>query len=140
MVYLCFHYILYTYYKGEQSIVVYTILTNFNQFVERKSGQKDYYASILGKKIQIEVSDIGLTKTLEFGKGIIEESDFNKKIIVSTVIIRKVLDGEILFENLYTGYNAEFERKPEDEYNRDIIMYIVMFSYLYKNRIASLYK
>lgn len=32
-------------------------------------------------------------------------------------------------------FNAEFERSPEDVYNRDIVTYMVLFSYYYKNRI-----
>ena len=45
--------------------------------------------------------------------------------------MRAVLDGRSLFENLYTGYNAEFNRNPINEYNRDIMTYMVMYSYVY---------
>ena len=49
--------------------------------------------------------------------------------------IQEVLSGNILFENLYTGYEAKWER--ESEYNRDIIMGLVMYSYFYKNVLSS---
>lgn len=54
-------------------------------------------------------------------------------------MIVKVLIGESLFEDLYTGYNAEWDRNPQHIYNRDIIMMITMFSYVYKNRLLSNY-
>ncbi|HXU26901.1 MAG TPA: hypothetical protein VN698_06680, partial [Bacteroidia bacterium] len=76
-----------------------------------------------------------LSVSLKFGSGITTENNFNKEIIVGYNALIKVLDGKILFENLYTGYNAEFSRNPKDVYNKDIIMFIVMFSYVYKNRI-----
>ncbi|MDH6525586.1 hypothetical protein M2130_002137 [Polynucleobacter sphagniphilus] len=58
---------------------------------------------------------------------------------VKSAVLTQVLDGDILFENLYTGYEAEWERFPKNEYNRDIVMFIVMFSYVYKNRLSALY-
>jgi hypothetical protein len=42
-------------------------------------------------------------------------------------------EKKIAFENLYTGYEAEVMRFPLDYYNKDIIMYLDMFGYKYKN-------
>ena len=40
---------------------------------------------------------------------------------------------KIVFENLYIGYEAEVMRFPLEEYNRDIIIFLEMFGYKYKN-------
>jgi hypothetical protein len=65
--------------------------------------------------------------TLKFGAGVIEPQESNKEIFVSSEMMARVLSGDALFENLYTGYNAEFQRNPENEYNRNIVSYVVMF-------------
>ena len=44
-----------------------------------------------------------------------------------------LISQQIVFENLYTGYEAEVMRFPLDEYNRDLITYLDMFGYKYKN-------
>ena len=45
----------------------------------------------------------------------------------------KETDKKIPFDNLYTGYEAQVTRYPKNTYNRDIIMYLIMFGYKYKN-------
>ena len=37
------------------------------------------------------------------------------------------------FDNLYTGYEAKIRRFPKNIYNRDIIIYLIMFGYKYFN-------
>ncbi|HWY36912.1 MAG TPA: MBL fold metallo-hydrolase [Bacteroidia bacterium] len=110
-------------------------LGKFDEFVKGKNAASDYYSSITGKTLKITVPDCDLAVSLKFGSGITTEKNFNKEIIVNSNLLLKVLNGEILFENLYTGYNAEFNRVPKDVYNKDIVMFIVMFSYVYRNRI-----
>ena len=44
-----------------------------------------------------------------------------------------LIDKKIVFDNLYTGYEAQVFRYPIDQYNRDIIIYLNMFGYKYKN-------
>jgi len=68
------------------------------------------------------------------------KNDANKICYVSGESLFSILKGESLFENLYTGYNAEWERNPQDVYNRDIIMMVVMFSYVYKHRLSKALK
>jgi len=46
-------------------------------------------------------------------------------------ILKGVLLGEILFESITTGYLGTVYRAPREEYNRDIYIYITMYSYLY---------
>lgn len=79
-----------------------------------------------------------ISKTIQFGEGLISWNPrANKVCYVDEGVIYSILKGESLFEDLYTGYNAEWERFPENEYNRDIVMMIVMFSYVFKNRLSS---
>ena len=78
-----------------------------------------------------------LCKTIKFGHGLVNFNDkANKICFVDEPVIFSVLKGESLFEDLYTGYNAEWARYPSNVFNRDIIMMIVMYSYVYKNRIS----
>jgi hypothetical protein len=111
-------------------------LTKFDEFVIDKNKRSDFYTSIIGKVFKVNIPELELTFALKFGSGITNDVDYNKEIIVSYDLMLKVLEGKILFENLYTGYNAEFNRNPKNEYNKDIVMFIVMYSYVYKNRIV----
>ena len=114
-----------------------TFLGHFNEFVVRKVGESGFESSILGKALTIDVVDLPVRVSVEFGQGVTENSRPNKTILVESHILNKVLDGVVLLENLYTGYEAQFSRSPLDVYNRDLVMYIVMFSYYYKNSVMA---
>ena len=109
----------------------------FNDFILRKLDklEGDYiYKTAIGKTFQIFCPDIKQTSTLKIGKGIITNlSKPNKKCIVDSSLMVSVIKGDILFENLYTGFEASWERYPENIYNRDIIMFLIMFTYPFKN-------
>ena len=109
-------------------------LDSFNAFVIKKVRETNYQNTILGKVLMIEISDYGLRLFVKFGEGLVETEEYDKKIIVSSKILSRVLSGAAWFENLYTGFEAEFSRRPRDTYHRDIISYMTMFSYVYKNR------
>ena len=116
-------------------------LTQFDSFVRsRVQGADSHYTTLIGKKFSIAVELVNggsITKTVKFGDGLVEwESKANKVCYVGESALYSILKGEALFEDLYTGYNAEWERFPENEYNRDIVMMIVMFSYVYRNRLS----
>ena len=104
-------------------------------------GADSHYTTLIGKKFSIVVELVNgdsITKTVKFGDGLVEwDSKANKVCYVSESALYSILKGEALFEDLYTGYNAEWERFPENEYNRDIVMMIVMFSYVYRNRLST---
>ena len=124
--------------NNNNSKVLY-FLEKFDEFVKSKliNGGAQSYKTIISKTIKLKDIDLNKEWVLEFGKGVINNSIRpNKTIILNSKILSKLVNGEILFENLYTGYEAEFERYPKDIYNRDIIMFMVMFSYVYKNRIV----
>jgi hypothetical protein len=84
--------------------------------------------------------DINVAGTIVFGSEVYIGAHIhgqpNKRITVDSWLMSQVLNGDILFENLYTGYEAQWERYPSDVYNRDIVMFLVMYSYVYKNRLA----
>lgn len=117
-------------------------LIEFDSFVKKRVlGPDSHYNKLIGKQfsIQVELENASfLSKTVKFGEGLTSwNPNANKVCHVNSAAIYSILKGEALFEDLYTGYNAEWERFPESEYNRDIVMMIVMFSYVYRNRLSS---
>ncbi|WP_038015084.1 MBL fold metallo-hydrolase, partial [Terasakiella pusilla] len=117
-------------------------LTEFDSFVRsRVQGPDSHYTKLIGKKLSLQCeleSGDSICKTIQFGDGLVAwDPRANKVCYVGAATLYSILKGEALFEDLYTGYNAEWERFPENEYNRDIVMLIVMFSYVYRNRLSS---
>lgn len=117
-------------------------LNEFESFARgRVQGADSHYTNLIGKNfslhVQLESGDC-LAKTIKFGDGLVAwEPRANKVCYVGEAAFYSILKGEALFEDLYTGYNAEWERFPKNDYNRDIVMMIVMFSYVYRNRLSS---
>ncbi|WP_394846372.1 MBL fold metallo-hydrolase [Pendulispora brunnea] len=110
-------------------------LLEFDKFVKGHVERTKFESTILGKTLEVFVEDVGVHRALRFGHGLVHgEETWNKRIVVSSKLISMVMEKKILLENLYTGFNAEFVRNPPDVYNRDIVMYLVMFSYAYINR------
>lgn len=107
---------------------------------KRVNGPDAHFRELLGKRFSIEVSvgdDWTIRKTIQFGSGLVEwTSEANKVCYVGAPAMFAILKGEALFEDLYTGYNGEWARYPADVYNRDIVMMMVMFSYVYRNRFS----
>jgi hypothetical protein len=119
----------------------YYFLDNLNKFACRKvQGDAKSFDTIIGKSLEIVVQDINVTGTIVFGSdvylGAYKNGLPNKRITVEPLLMSQVLNGEILFENLYSGYEGQWERFPPNVYNRDIVMFVVMYSYVYKNRLA----
>lgn len=114
-------------------------IENFNAFAAQRIARPGNYGQAEGKLFEIHVHDADVRGTIIVGKeaslGPSPETP-NKRLIVDAALMNRVTRGEILFENLYTGYEGEWERFPPDVYNRDLIMLVVMFSYVYKNRLV----
>lgn len=116
-------------------------LNEFSQFTARRvDGPDAHFVDLIGKRfsIEVEVAD-GKTikKTIEMGVGLVSyDAKPNKHCFVNESAIFSILKGEALFEDLYTGYNAEWSRNPPEIYNRDMVMMLVMFSYVYRNRLS----
>ena len=119
-------------------------LEKFNEFVSYRVETLDQsLKSIIGKTFSLVITDENSQSEffIEFGKGLItSEKNPTKRCIVDSVTFQHVLSGHALFEDLYTGYGAEWSRFPKDKYNRDIVLMIVMFSYVYKNRLRQQYE
>jgi hypothetical protein len=120
-------------------------LMEFDAFTcKRVGGPDSHYSELIGKEFSLEVtlsSNEKICKTIKFGEGLVSWNEkANKVCYVGESALFTILKGEALFEDLYTGYNAEWARNPVEIYNRDIVMMIVMFSYIYKNRISTVAK
>ncbi len=114
-----------------------------NKFAVRKiQGDAKFFDTIVGKSLEIVVPDANVAGTVVFGGdvhiGAHKNGLPNKRITVESSLMSQILSGEILFENLYPGYEAQWERFPTDVYNRDIVMFVVMYSYVYLNRLAKM--
>lgn len=120
-------------------------LSEFSAFcVSRVEGPDPHFSSLIGKTFSMEVEGSENTlikKSIEIGVGLIDyEAKPNKHCFANGATVLSILKGEALFEDLYSGYNAEWSRNPSDVYNRDMVMMIVMFSYVYKERLSQTYK
>lgn len=107
-------------------------LSGFNDFVLRYLERKEFEKTIVGKVFTIEVEGMDITRSVKIGEGLIETDGFNKKMQVTPEVMTAILNKQILFENTSTGYEANFFREPLETYNRDFIVYLTMFSYVYK--------
>jgi hypothetical protein len=111
-------------------------LLELNKFVLARMNFVDFFGGIEGKCFKIQIKNSMVNKSLIFGSGLQKiECAPDKSVIVPIDLMFKILEGELLFENLYTGYEGEWSRK--DDYNRDIVMALVMFSYFYKNNLMA---
>jgi hypothetical protein len=45
-----------------------------------------------------------------------------------------MIHKKIIWENFYTGYQAEIVRYPKDNYNKGLLNYLDMYGYKYKNQ------
>jgi hypothetical protein len=120
-------------------------MCNLGSFVLRKLDtdlDAVSFRTMLGKSFEIQVTDLCVKRRLVFGETTVKTPDAadsppNKRLSVTSFLMARVLSGELLFENLYTGYEGEWQRYPSDVYNRDIVVFLVMYSYVYKNRLAA---
>jgi len=118
-------------------------LLSFHDFAcSKATAEHSNYASVLGKRFRLTVfhgGELSYCRTVQFGQGFCNDAELeaHKECLVDSAVFQQVLNGTALFEDLYTGYNARWRRTPATYYNRDLVMMIVMFSYLYKNRLAN---
>ena len=118
-------------------------LKKFNQFVLNYLEKKpNFYPSIIGKKIKFTIKNTKNSKNLfskciEIGSGHMFENfeKPNKEFVIPQNLFKALIEKKIVFENLYTGYQAKVYRYPKNVYNRDIIMYLDMFGYVYAKKI-----
>ena len=97
----------------------------------------EFYPSIKKKKVCFEIFNTSkrIYRTLDIqNKLILSDDKCHKKFIIPSSLFNALYDKKIVFENLYTGYESEIMRYPNDVYNRDIILYLNMFGYKFKNK------
>ena len=118
--------------------ILENFLNEFNNFVlSYLDKNPDFYKTIIGKKIRFIVKNEkkDFTCNLDIGKKIFVDSNapVSKEFEISGNLFKALIDKEILFDDLYTGFMIKISRFPKEAYNRDIILYLVMFGYKYKN-------
>ncbi len=121
-----------------QDLTKYTInyLKNFYDFVSKSKSpfKEDVMKSTLEFKIENEGS-----VALNFEDGSITSNmDFtpNKRVTISRDDCWLLLSGIFNFESLYIGQYAKFERYPPEVFNKQLIMQLQIFGYIYQKRLV----
>ena len=95
-----------------------------------------FFPSIKKKKICFEIFSNSLSERRSLNiesQKILNSENCNKKFIIPANLFNALYEKKIVFENLYTGYEGEVMRFPLEEYNNDIVIYLCMFGYKFKN-------
>ena len=113
--------------------------TFVNQYLERFP---KFYPEVIGKKLRFTIvnkNNEKIMSSMEIGSGAlcVNKTMVNKEFIIPSNLFRAVVEKKIVFENLYTGYEAEINRHPINEYNRGILIFLDMFGYKYKKSISN---
>ncbi len=113
--------------------------TFVNQYLERFP---KFYPEVIGKKLRFTIvnkNNEKIMSSMEIGSGALcdNKTMVNKEFIIPSNLFRAVVEKKIVFENLYTGYEAEINRHPINEYNRGILIFLDMFGYKYKKSISN---
>ncbi len=118
-------------------------LKEFNSFVNQYLERfPKFYPEVIGKKLRFTIvnkNNEKIISSMEIGSGTICDNKtlVNKEFIIPSNLFRAVVEKKIVFENLYTGYEAEINRHPINEYNRGILIFLDMFGYKYKKSIST---
>ena len=106
-------------------------LKSFEQFVMDRVYKTEFNSDIVGFKIILKSAE----ETSEVVIGGPEKFD-NKTVIfyVDNKILKMLLSGEIIWENLYIGYEAEVETIPPKINVRAPIRWLASFGYVYQIR------
>ena len=111
-------------------------LNGLQEFAQQLMVREPTFKSLSRKSIEIYCRNSGCSSRIGFAGTFDPEQLPNKRLEVDDALMSAVLRGEILFENLYTGYEGTWLRFPKEVYNRDIILTLVMYSYKYKNLLS----
>ena len=114
-------------------------LEGLQEFASQLMVREPMFKTLIGKSFEIYCKDSGLRLRIGFDGNYNASQLPNKRLEVSDPLMLAVLRGDILFENLYTGYQGDWYRFPKEVYNRDIIVTLVMYSYKYKNLLSKQY-
>jgi len=114
-------------------------LKGLQEFASQLMVREPMFKSLAGKSFEIYCVTSGHRLRIGFSGNFNPAQLPNKRLEVSDPLMCAVLRGDILFENLYTGYEGTWYRYPKEVYNRDIILTLVMYSYKYKNVLSKNY-
>jgi hypothetical protein len=114
-------------------------LNGMQEFAEQLIEKESTFKSLVGKSLEIHCRSSGIRSRVVFAGDSDLENPPNKLLEVEDALMCAVLNGEVLFENLYTGYQGKWFRYPKEVYNRDIVLILVMYSYKYKNLLSKNY-
>ena len=106
-------------------------LLKFDDFVMKRVVKSGYNSDIVGFKIILKGSSC--TSEVVIGGG----DSFQNKTVIFYIsedrILKMLLSGEIIWENLYIGYEAEVETEPPQINARAPVRWLASFGYVYKN-------
>ena len=127
-----------SYYKKTKKQEVMSYLKSFNNFVDSYlTRYPNFYPSIRGKRLKFSIENnkkVTFSYSINIGKKVQKNYiKCNKEFIIPSNLFKALFDKKITFENLYTGYESKIKRFPKNIYNRDIIVYLIMFGYKYLN-------
>ena len=122
----------------EESHLEY-FLNGLQEFAAQLIIREPMFKSLVGKTFEVYCLNSQHRLRIGFGGDFDPEQLPNKRLEVSDALMSAVLRGDVLFENLYTGYEGTWYRFPKEVYNRDIILTLVMYSYKYKNLLSKKY-
>lgn len=93
---------------------------------------------VLKSTLELKIEN-GHSTVLDFKDGSISTStnfNPNKRIIMSVDNFWLLLSGIFNFESMYIGQYAEFERYPKEVFNKQLIMQLQIFGYVYQKRLV----
>jgi hypothetical protein len=114
-------------------------LNGLQEFAAQLIARQPSFKTLAGKSFEIYCQTSKHRVRIGFGGDFSPEQLPNKRLEVDDALMSAVLRGDVLFENLYTGYEGTWYRFPKEVYNRDIILTLVMYSYKYKNLLSKSY-
>ena len=125
--------------KMDSVEVIKSWLKVFNEFVSQYAIRfPKFYPETIGKKLRIIVKsqETEFMATIEVGSGkfLNDNSSIDKKFEIPENLFMAMIEKKIVWENFYTGYEAEITRYPKDNYNKGLLNYLNMFGYKYKNQ------
>ena len=126
-------------HKLEDVEVIKSWLESFNQFVNQYAIRfPKFYPETIGKRLRIVVKSekTQFISTIEVGSGkfLDDNSSVDKKFEIAENLFMAMIHKKIIWENFYTGYQAEIVRYPKDNYNKGLLNYLDMYGYKYKNQ------
>lgn len=109
-----------------------------NKYKENLVSKEDVSLNFIVDFFEFNSKKINETVTLWSLEDLKSQPCREKRFVVEYSTMAQVLLKKIPFEDLYTGYLAEWSREPHSYYNRAFVELIISFGYeyLYENEVA----